>query len=184
MSISPTKEAEFKAVPDGAKRYGKPDKLKVKNYRSYKHGRFSNVPALCKFCIYGGNEDIGGTNQCPKYDPDPEAVCTVRDDISKLVKQYDTRNRGGLADFVDGMLKELSTNVVFGSVVSQWQGGPLDARANSNLNTWIRMAHLAKELHATTKVEAKEEYKEQFMDVVNQMFSPASKSRSLTVERN
>ena len=184
------KEPELAVVQDGAKRYGLPAKVKIKNvpaYKSYKHGRFAKVPALCKFCIFGGNEEVGGTNQCPKYDPDPEAVCTVRGDIKKLVDQYDTRNRGGLSDFVDGMLKDLSVSVVFANTVSQWQGGTLDSKANSTLNTWIRMAQLAKELHATTKIEAKAEYKTEMMDVANELFSPAAsktESRSVTVERN
>ena len=150
-----------------------------RNYAAFKHGKFTDVPALCKYCQFGGNKEVGGTGQCPKYDPDPEAVCRVREDISRAVAEFNSSNATDLRTLVDIKLKELTVSTTFANLASMWNDGQPNPRDIAALNTWIRLAGLAKDLQPRLSMSKKFESGDtaELSDLVSELFTPAAEAK-------
>lgn len=153
---------------------------KMPTFGAFKHGKYaSELPAMCRNCQFGGNEDLPGTNQCPKYDPHPEAVCTVRKDIAEFVAKFDTTKASDLRALVDIKLKELTVSTTFSNLANMWNGEQSSAKDSAAINTWIRMAGLAKDLQPKMSVAKKIDSSEptELSGLVNALFTPAAEEK-------
>ena len=153
----------------------------MQKFGAFKHGKYAtDIPALCKYCQFGGNEEVGGTSQCPKYDPEPDAVCRVREDIADAVKMFNTSNAEDLRAMVDIKLKELTVSTTFMNLANMWLNDQGNSKEISAMNLWIKMAHLAKDLQPKMSVSKKLDLGEQseLSTLVNTLFTPAAESKS------
>lgn len=122
-------------------------------YNAFKHGKRADLPALCDQCRFGKNPDVGGSGQCHEYVEG--AACSIRADIAKFVNSFNTRDIKSLQDMADAQMKILLQNNLFSEIISRWEGNiPSDNLAQ--LNAWIRLAQLCKDLQGITKVSASE----------------------------
>lgn len=130
------------------------DRVPRSAFNAFKHGKRADLPALCDQCKFGQNEDVGGTGQCHEYEAG--AVCSIREDIAKYVKKYNTRNLEDLQTMTDDQIKMLTATGLFADLISKWDGNLPDKHTLAVTNTWIKLVQLARDLQGVTKLTAKE----------------------------
>ena len=118
----------------------------VSPYNASKHLKFAKeLPAFCKDCVYR-SEEAGGNGKCPKYDPDPEAVCTVRKDFVDFLSDIDTRKSSDLKSFLDFLIKEIAGNTMMTLLQGKWDGNIPGRNEIAQTNLLIKLMMAQNEL--------------------------------------
>jgi len=146
----------FKITPTGKVKENK--RVTVSPYNSVKHLKYAkDMPVMCKDCVYRA-VDVGGNGKCPKYDPDPEALCVIRKDLQEFLDDIDTRNSEDLRALLDFLAKGTFKNVMMSMFQAGWDGNIPDRNTVATVNLFLKVISTANELNDKISVTEKKTY--------------------------
>lgn len=129
----------------------------VSPYNRIKNFEYAKLPAFCRDCVYRSKE-AGGNGKCPKYNPEEDAICVVREDFQKFLGGLNITKGEDLKLVLDVLGKLTLENIFMYYFQAGLDGNIPDKNVKTEVNTFIGIAKIINELAGKIVVSETKEY--------------------------
>lgn len=129
----------------------------ISSHNRIKNFEYAKLPAYCRDCVYRAKE-AGGNGKCPKFDPDYDAICMVREDFQKFLGGLNITKGEDLKVVLDVLGKLTLENIFMYSFQAGLDGNIPDKNMKTEINTFMGIAKIINDLAGKVVVSETKEY--------------------------